>query len=134
MKHTPRKPVFHLCELETQTKYEENGIVRTWPCSWELEDAPVIPLDKGPITIAGKLTVDENGTSIFCPYRSTKTHRYMQVYTFGNSTVKLTKRHIIVTSRLERSGSVENEIEEYQEALKKVDQFMKKQLKVIFDQ
>lgn len=133
MKHVPRRPIFHLKELETQTKYEEDGIVRTWPCVWELEDAPIIPIDKGPISINGKLTVDENGTSVFVPYRTTNTHRYMQVYTFGNTNVKLTKRHVIVTTRLERHGDEQNEIKEYQEGLQKALKFIKKQIHVIFN-
>lgn len=125
------KKLFHEEKLETQTKYDPEGTIRTWPCSFNMDRT--IPLERGPITVRGKMIVEENGTSLFMPYRSTKNSRYLQVYKKGRTTIKVTKADILIISRINRNQDYQNVAIDWHNEIESADEFILTNKNSIFE-
>ena len=65
--------------MDTQTAFMANGNINIYPCSWEVEKAP-ITVDGKKCSLRGRITVDQDGETHFVPYKEGGAARYEELY------------------------------------------------------
>lgn len=84
-------------KMETQTIYNENGAINICPCGFELRQH--IVADGSNASQKGRMVTEDDGTSRFTPYRHGGGSRYTYLHSTAKSTVKMSRREIIVETR-----------------------------------
>lgn len=84
-------------KMETQTIYNENGAINICPYGFELGQH--IVADGSNASQKGRMVTEDDGTSRFTPYRHGGGSRYTYLHSTAKSTVKMSRREIIVETR-----------------------------------
>lgn len=78
--------------MDTQTIFHTNGDMNIYPCPWV--DAQVT--QGGRKRPKGRMTIEEDGTSVFHAYRHNSGSRYKHLYVTENGELKRTNSNLIV--------------------------------------
>lgn len=82
--------------METQTVFMNNGVVRTYPCPWELGKHITV---EEVARQQGRMVTEHDGTTCFVPYHKGTGSRYRMVYGSRHCTAKQTLNEWVITFR-----------------------------------
>lgn len=85
-------------KMETQTVFNENGVINICPCGFELGQHIVATANN--VSQKGRMVTEDDGTSRFTPYSHGGASRYTHLHGTARSTVKMSRREVIVETRL----------------------------------
>lgn len=81
--------------MDTQTAFLANGNINIYPCSWEVEKAPITP--DGRASYKGRITVEEDGRTRVSPYNiGPQGPRYIELFATEHCRVMMTQRGQII--------------------------------------
>lgn len=81
--------------MDTQTAFLANGNINIYPCSWEVEKAPITP--DGRASYKGRITVEEDGRTRVSPYNiGSQGPRYIELFATEHCRVMMTQRGQII--------------------------------------
>ena len=80
--------------MDTQTAFLANGNINIYPCSWEVEKAPITP--DGRASYKGRITVEEDGHTRVSPYNMGTGPRYIELFATEHCRVMMTQRGQII--------------------------------------
>ena len=85
-------------KMETQTVFNENGVINICPCGFELGQHIVTTGNN--VSQKGRMVTEDDGTSRFTPYSHGGASRYTHLHSTARSTVKMSRSEVIVETRL----------------------------------
>ena len=83
--------------IETQTKYSENGKINIYPCAFEENHNIVVHGDRA--SQKGRMVTQDDGTSCFHPYAHDSGSRYNMLFQTAHGMVKETQSDVIFQLR-----------------------------------
>lgn len=86
--------------IETQTKYSENGKINIYPCAFEESHNIVVHGDRA--SQKGRMVTQDDGTSCFLPYAHDSGSRYNTLFQTAHGTVKETQSDVIFHLRFSK--------------------------------
>ena len=96
--NNPKNVFIDTVKMETQTVFNENGVINICPCGFELGQHIVATGNTA--SQKGRMVTEDDGTSCFSPYRHGSGSRYTYLHSTARSTVKMSQREVIVVTRL----------------------------------
>ena len=96
--NNPKNVFIDTIKMETQTVFNENGVINIYPCGFELGQHIVATGSN--VSQKGRMVTEDDGTSCFAPYRHGSGSRYTYLHSTARSKVKMSRREVIVVTRL----------------------------------
>ena len=87
-------------KIETQTVYNENGIINIYPCGFE-ENPHMVAHGEWAIQ-KGRMVTREDGTSCFRPYAQDSGSRYNPLFETAHGCIKETRNDVIFILRFSK--------------------------------